>query len=115
MTVLKNSGKSLTKSTQMASESDLLNYLSSLPSQEGYTPVDKYRDFKKVFSTNEGKRVMLEIMTWGRMFRAPVLGKPIDPYAMAVAFGERNIALKLMATVYTEPVDKPQAQSRKKA
>lgn len=97
----------------MASEADILSELSSFPSQDGYLPMDKYRDFKKVFGTEEGKRVLLEILSWGRMFRAPVLGRPIDSYAMAVAFGERNIALKLMATIYTEPVDKPQ-RTRKK-
>jgi hypothetical protein len=88
----------------------MLDMLASLPMQEGNTPMDRYRDFKKVFGTDEGKRVMLEILSWGRMFRSPVLGKPIDPYAMAVAFGERNIALKLLATVHTEPKDKPTRQ-----
>lgn len=97
----------------MPSESDLLDELASLPSQENYLPMDRYRDFRKVFGTTEGKRVLREILSWGRMFRSPVLGKPIDPYAMAVAFGERNMALKLMATVHTEPADKPQ-RARKK-
>ena len=90
------------------SESDILDELSGLPSQEGYSPVERHRDFQKVFGTDDGKRVLREILSWGRMFRSPVLGKPIDPYAMAVAFGERNIALKLLATVHTQPPDKPQ-------
>ena len=98
----------------MPSEYDLLNELAALPSQDGYSPIDRYRDFRKVFDTDEGKRVLREILSWGRMFRSPILGKPIDPYAMAVAFGERNMALKLMATVHTEPPDKPQ-RARKKA
>ena len=98
----------------MASEAELLDELAALPSQEGYSPVERYQDFRKVFGTDEGKRVLREILSWGRMFRAPILGKPIDPYAMAVAFGERNMALKLMATVHTEPPDKPQ-RTRKKA
>ena len=98
----------------MASEAELLDELASLPSQDGYSPIERYRDFRKVFGTDEGKRVLREILSWGRMFRAPILGKPIDPYAMAVAFGERNMALKLMATVHTEPPDKPQ-RARKKA
>ena len=98
----------------MAGEEDILDLLASLPSQENYLPMDKYRDFQKVFGTDEGKRVLREIFAWGRMFRAPVLGKPIDPYAMAIAFGEHNMALKLLATVYTEPPEKPQ-RTRKKA
>lgn len=95
------------------SDVDILDELASLPSQENYLPMDRYRDFKKVFGTAEGKRVLREILSWGRMFRSPVLGKPIDPYAMAVAFGERNMALKLMAAVYTEPKDKPQSTRKK--
>ena len=99
----------------MASENDILaELLATLPSRDGYSPVDRYRDFRKTFETDEGKRVLSEILSWGRIFRTPVLGKPIDPYAMAIAFGERNMALKLMAAVYTEPVDKPQ-RARKKA
>lgn len=94
-------------------DNDLLDMLASLPTQEGYTPMDRYRDFKKVFGNVEGKRVLRELLSWGRVFRAPVLGKPIDPLAMAVALGERNIALKLLATVHTEPVDKPQRASKK--
>ena len=77
--------------------------------------MDRYRDFRKVFGTAEGKRVLNEIVAWGRILRTPVLGKPIDPHAMAVAFGERNLALKIIAAVYIEPVDKPEKQSRKKA
>jgi hypothetical protein len=92
---------------------DLLDVLAAMPSQDGYTPMDCYRDFRKVFGTDEGQRVLREILSWGRMFRAPVLGNPIDPYAMAVAFGERNIALKLLATIHNEPKDKPQ-RARKK-
>lgn len=90
-----------------------LDILASLPSAEGYTPMDRYRDFKKVFSTDEGKKVLREILAWGRMFRSPVLGKPIDPYAMAIAFGERNIALKLLATINDEPKEQVK-QTRKK-
>lgn len=106
--------RSSTRNTRVASEAELLEELAALPSQDGYSPIERYRDFRKVFGTDEGKRVLREILSWGRMFRAPILGKPIDPYAMAVAFGERNMALKLMATIYTEPVDKPATQSRKK-
>ena len=95
------------------SDSDLLDELAKLPSQENYLPMDRYRDFQKVFGKAEGKRVLREILSWGRMFNSPVLGRPIDPYAMAVAFGERNIALKIMAAVYTEPKDKPQRTRQK--
>ena len=100
----------------MASESQILaELLAYLPSREGYTPMDRYRDFRKVFGTVEGKRVLSEIVSWGGILRAPVLGKPVDPYSLAISFGERNLALKLTAAVHIEPVEKPTRQSRKKA
>jgi hypothetical protein len=93
---------------------DLLDMLSSLPSQDGYTPMDRYRDFRKLFlGSDEGKRVLREVLSWGRMFRAPALGNPIDSHRMAVAFGERNIALKLMATINIEPTAQPKPTRKK--
>ena len=94
-------------------DADLLDALARRLSDENYLPMDRYRDFQKVFGSVEGKRVLLEILSWGRMFKATVLGGPIDSYAMAVAFGERNMALKLMAAVYIEPKDKPQRTRQK--
>ena len=79
-------------------------------SKEGYSPMDRYKDFKKVFGTAEGRRVLREIVSWGRLLRPPMMGKPIDPYSMAVAFGERNMASKIMAAIYNEPPDKPTRQ-----
>jgi hypothetical protein len=92
------------------SDLDIIEDLLGATSQEGYTPMDRYRDFKKVFGTAEGKRVLREIISWGRLLRPPILGKPIDPYAMAVAFGERNLASKIMAAIHNEPPDKPTRQ-----
>ena len=99
----------------MATELGILaELLAELPSRAGYSPTDRYRDFRKVFGTDEGKRVLGEIIDWGRLLRSPLLGNPIDSHAMAIAFGERNMALKLMAAVYTEPLDKPQRSNRVK-
>lgn len=75
--------------------------------------MDRYQDFKKVFGTDDGKRVLREIISWGRLLRSPILGKPVDPYAMAIAFGERNLASKIMAAIYNEPLDKPQSARKK--
>lgn len=98
----------------MASEEKILaELLASLPTKEDYTPIERYRDFRKVFGSDEGRRALSEIVSWGRILRVPVLGKPVDPYAMAIAFGEHNMALKIIAAVYTEPVEKPQ-RARKK-
>lgn len=90
------------------SDLDVIEELLGATSQEGYSPMDRYRDFKKVFGTGEGKRVLREIISWGRLLRAPILGKPIDPYAMAISLGERNLASKIMAAIHNEPPEKPQ-------
>ena len=98
----------------MVSEAAILaELLATLPSRDGYPPMERYRDFRKVFGTEEGKRVLGEILSWGRILGSPILGRPVDPYAMAIAFGERNMAQKLMAAVYIEPVDKPTTQRKK--
>ena len=99
----------------MVSELDILaEILETIPSRESYPPMERYRDFRKVFGTDEGKRALNEIISWGRILHPPIFGRPIDPYAMAIAFGERNLAQKLMAAVYVEPTDKPQRATQRK-
>lgn len=92
---------------------DMLDALSSLPAKQ-YLPKDRYQDFRNVFmGTEEGKRVLREILSWGRLFNPSVMSKPIDPYAMALREGERNMALRLMVTVYNEPLERPAKTQRK--
>lgn len=89
------------------SDLDIIEELLKGTSVDGYSPMDRYRDFKKVFGTEDGKRVLREIVAWGRLLRPPIMGKPIDPYAMAISLGERNLASKIMAAIHNEPPDKP--------
>ena len=92
-----------------------LNLFLSLPASAQYSQMDAYRDMRKVFlGSEEGKRVLREILSWGRVFRSPSFSSPIDPYAMAVTFGERNMALKLLATINHEPRTKATTATRKK-
>jgi hypothetical protein len=86
---------------------DPLDLLESLASQDQYTPQDRYHDFVRVFGTDEGRRVLREILSWGRMFRPGTLGAPIDPHLMAMREGERNMALRLLATLHSEPSQRP--------
>jgi len=92
---------------------DEVDFLASLPSTPNYSKKDRYSDFRRVFTgSEEGRRVMREILSWGRMFRPGVLGTPIDPYLMAMREGERNIALHLLDTVHNEPPEPPAKQKR---
>ena len=68
------------------------------------TAIDRYRDFRAVFGTDQGKRVLLEILAWGHMFRRSYPpGGVIDPLRMAIAEGERSIAIKTLETMQREP------------
>jgi hypothetical protein len=75
----------------------------------GYGDADRYRDFRQVFlATDQGRRVLYEIFTWANLFRAVFI--PGDPYATHYRDGERNIGLKILATLNAEPVA-PQAEA----
>lgn len=86
----------------------------TFPSSADYSQKDRYHDFRRLFTeTDEGKRVFNEILSWGKIFKPAVAGSPIDPYALAIREGERNIALKLLYIVNNEPQERP-TNTRKK-
>lgn len=92
-----------------------LDFLASLPSTTGYTPNDRFHDFRRVLNGSaEGKRVLAEILSWGHMLRPDVISSPIDPYHSHILIGERNLALRLFATVNNEPKPKPQQATTKR-
>lgn len=91
---------------------DPLDTIATLPAGP-YSDQDRYADFRAVFmGSDQGKRVMREILSWGRMFKPAAVGAPVDPYLMAMREGERNIALRLLATVHNEPKGKPQRTAK---
>ena len=98
------------------SDSDDLDLIAELPHSEGYTPQDRYRDFRAVFmSTEQGQRVLREILAWGHVFKPSVQAAgAIDPHRVTFAEGERNIALRLLTTINREPVDGPKQANRNK-
>lgn len=82
--------------------------IKSLPSDRNYTAMDKYRDFRRVFlGSEEGQRVLCEILSWGHLFSTPAFGRPVDSYAMAISTGEENIARRLLVTINREPKERP--------
>ena len=96
------------------SDQDLLSALASLPSSQGYTPQDRYQDFKQLFSSDQGKRVFRELLSWGHMLQPSAHGTPVDPYLTHIREGEANIARRLLVTVMKEPPVKPTTQTRKR-
>lgn len=92
--------------------SDLLKALEELPSNDNYSPKDKYADFRQLFTGSEqGKRVYAELLAWGKIFNTSVHGSPIDPYKVMINEGHRSFATKLMAAVNIEPPEQPTKQS----
>ena len=94
-------------------DEDLLNALTSLPGNDNYNAQDRYRDFRKVFmESEEGKRVLSEILAWGRLLLPPSMGSPVDPLMMAIQEGQRNIVRKLLVTINHDPPVRPGKQTR---
>lgn len=87
----------------------LLALATSVPPPGAYAETERWRDFRAVFlGSDAGRRVFRELLAWGHMFRPSfAAGGAIDAYRMAVHEGERNLALKLLATVSREPPARP--------
>ena len=95
-------------------ETDLLAEITALPSSTGYTPEERYQDFRRIFTgSEEGKRVFREILSWAHLLQPSVRSTPIDPYLTHIREGEANIGRRLLITVTREPPDKPLTQTRK--
>lgn len=74
---------------------------------KGYSKMDRYRDFKRLFGSEDGRRVLHELFSWGNMFRPVAPMSKFDPYETAFHDGERNIVLKLLAVMNAEPSVRP--------
>ncbi len=76
------------------------------------TPLDRYRDFRKVFlGSEEGRRVLDDILWLGSVTRPlPAHG---DPHLIHLNEGGRCMALKIAALAHVEPPDKPPSRETK--
>jgi len=93
---------------------DLIQLLAEIPPQQKYTKEDRYHDFRQLFTgTEQGQRVYAEILSWAHLFQSSVPPGEIDVNRVFVREGERNIGLRLLATVNIEPPLTPEKQSRK--
>lgn len=69
-------------------------------------PMDRYRDFRKVFlGSEEGRRVLDDILWLGRVNRP--LAVRGDPYSTHTNEGQRYMALKIAAITHIEPPPEP--------
>lgn len=71
---------------------------------EGYGPVERYRDFRQVFASPAGRRVLWQILEWAHLFRpVAVRGDSSETYRRD---GERNIGLRMLAVLNAEPLER---------
>ncbi len=77
---------------------------------KAYQPIERYRDFRRVFLDSEqGRRVLYEILAWGHVFQCPAAMSKFDPYETMYHNGEANMAKRLMATMHAEPKARPKS------
>jgi len=94
-------------------EADIAELAKTHPGKHAYTEMDRYRDFRAVFlGSDQGKRVLYEILGWGRMFQSsPLIGK-FETNHTFFHEGERNLALRIFHVARVEPTERPAMQSK---
>ncbi len=79
----------------------LLDELQDDPRPEGYPVLDRFADFRKTFlETEHGKRVLFQILAWGRLFNSTMSRQPNLAFFRE---GERNVARRVLQATYIEP------------
>ncbi len=93
---------------------EYLEILAELSVPEDYDAVDRYNDFRKVFlETEQGRRVLKQILGWGSLLKVHPVKSPIDPYLTERLEGQRNLSLKIFAIMLVEPPERPDKQTTK--
>jgi hypothetical protein len=81
-----------------------------------YTRMDRHYDFKNLFlGSEQGRRVLFEILSWGHVFQSSAGLAQCDPNKTLFHEGERNIALMLQTVLRYEPNDnRPEQANRRR-
>lgn len=83
---------------------EALSIIADVSISEDYSDIDKYHDFRKVFlETEEGRRVLRQVMSWGGLLKTHFKREPIDPYSVVAREGMRNLSLMIFFTMLKEP------------
>lgn len=90
---------------------DLSSTIEMLTNSGYASNMERHKDFHSLFtSTEKGKRIMKEIMTWGHQWEAL---RSNDSHVLAFKNGERTLAMKILTTVHAEPKDLPKTTKEK--
>jgi len=96
-------------------ESFFANFGATHPGPGNYQPLDRYRDFRQVFlSDDRGRRVLHEILSLGRMMSSPLpAAGQIDANRVLASEGRRTLALDIFAIIHCEPaISRPARANR---
>ena len=94
---------------------ELLESLDELPKTEGYSPSDRYNDFRQLFTgSDQGKRVYRELLAWGKLFNPSIQKTNPNLYHAGLNDSNRNFSTRLMAAVNIEPPVTPAKATRKR-
>lgn len=74
---------------------------------EKQSDLDLHRDFKQVFSTDQGRRVFYTILKWGHLLGDPAALANFDTNKTMFLNGETNLALRILNAVLVEPKERP--------
>ena len=78
----------------------------SLPDTTTYTTVEIYRSYEAVFSTPAGLIVLEDLKRANHLYDSLITAPgPIDPMQMAIAEGERNAILRILAILQSKESD----------
>lgn len=89
-------------------ERDIQRFFESLspskPGRQGYTKKDRYRDFKRVFATDEGRRVLSQIIDEAE--GVPIVENEVsDTHRVSYRLGRRSLGLWIVRVLNAEPLD----------
>ena len=73
----------------------------------GYGAAERRRDFRSVFATPAGRRVLWSLFDWCGLYR-PVAVKG-DPYETYHRDGRRDIGLRILRALDAEPLERPES------
>lgn len=95
-------------------EAFLAELARSHPGKAYHNSIDRYRDFRRVFlETEQGRRVLYELLSWGHMYRSPARIANFDPYETMFHDGESHIAKMIISTMHAEPATRPKSTKEK--
>jgi hypothetical protein len=94
-------------------EAEFADLARTHPGTAAYTAMDRYRDFRAVLlGSDQGKRVLYEIMSKGHMFASSAALGRHDANKTFFHEGERNLALMIFGFARAEPKAKPMTQGK---